>query len=91
MDKQTQDMLTKQVFKKAMTNPAKVFADPKDVLEDNRFSPEQKIKILDSWAVDANGLIRAESENMKPPVSEGKGASLLKSINKAIIQIESSH
>ncbi len=79
-----------KALKKAMTNPGKFFTSPDDVLTDDRFSPEEKIKILDSWSVDANGLIRAEEENMQADTSKPKAAQLLQHIGKTREKIESS-
>jgi len=84
----TQD---KTLFKKAMTDPAEVFDSPMELNNDNRFSPDQKRKILESWTVDAKALMRAESENMDSDTIEPKASNLLKLINKAELQINASH
>jgi hypothetical protein len=45
-------------------DPAKHFAAPRDVVADARLSIDEKRRILDSWAVDAQLLSVAEEENM---------------------------
>ena len=45
-------------------DPGKHFAAPRDVVSDRRLSVEEKRRILDSWAVDAQLLSVAEEENM---------------------------
>lgn len=79
-----------KLLKKAMIDPDRVFDNPSELLEDDRFSAEDKLKILDSWAVDANGLLRAEEENMTPDTVRPKAATLLQLINKTRMKIEES-
>jgi hypothetical protein len=45
-------------------DPCKHFAAPRDVVTDKRFTTEEKRRILDSWALDAQLLTVAEEENM---------------------------
>lgn len=84
----TQD---KTLFKKAMANPAEVFDSPMELSNDNRFSFDQKLKILESWALDEKALLRAESENMGSGTNKPKASSLLKIINNAKLQINASN
>ena len=51
-------------FEKALLNPAKEFAHPKDVLTEQSFTLEQKVKVLRHWEYDALELEVAEEENM---------------------------
>ena len=44
--------------------PDKFFAAPREVVADGRFTTDEKRRILESWAVDAQLLAVAEEENM---------------------------
>lgn len=46
-------------------DPTRYFPRPAAVLEDQRLSREQKRRILQSWALDADLINEAESENMR--------------------------
>lgn len=45
-------------------DPWEHFASPMDVVSDRRLSKDDKRKILESWALDAELLSKAEAENM---------------------------
>ncbi|HSD74201.1 MAG TPA: hypothetical protein VLB75_05485 [Steroidobacteraceae bacterium] len=45
-------------------DPWDYFVSPTDVVTDTRFTRGEKKKILDSWALDAELLSKAEAENM---------------------------
>ncbi len=45
-------------------DPWDYFVSPTDVLIDTRFTRDEKQKILESWALDAELLSKAEGENM---------------------------
>ncbi len=47
-----------------LKDPSKHFRAPRDVVCDARFSTEEKRRILDCWALDAQLLTVAEEENM---------------------------
>jgi len=51
-------------FEKALLNPAKEFAHPRDVLTEQSFTLEQKVKVLRHWEYDALERKVAEEENM---------------------------
>jgi hypothetical protein len=55
-------------------DPADYFAAPIDVVNDSRFTHDQKHRILESWALDAQLRSQAEAENMpgkdQPPLHE---------------------
>jgi hypothetical protein len=55
-------------------DPADYFAAPIDVVNDSRFTHEEKHRILESWALDAQLRSQAEAENMpgkdRPPLQE---------------------
>jgi len=46
-------------------DPTRYFSRPTDVLEDKRLSRDEKRRILQSWALDAQLIEEAESENMR--------------------------
>ena len=48
----------------AIRDPARHFARPCDVLDDETLTREQKRRILESWATDADLLAITDSENM---------------------------
>ena len=51
----------------AVRDPADHFASPMDVVRDARLSDDEKRKILEAWALDAELLSQAEAENMPGP------------------------
>ena len=51
-------------IEKAILVPHNFFATPKDVIQSENLSRDQKIKILRSWEYDARELEVAEEENM---------------------------
>jgi hypothetical protein len=55
-------------------DPADYFAAPIDVVNDSRFTNDEKHRILESWALDAQLRSQAEAENMpgkdRPPLQE---------------------
>ena len=55
-------------------DPADYFAAPIDVVNDSRFTHDEKHRILESWALDAQLRLQAEAENMpgkdRPPLQE---------------------
>ena len=48
-----------------LMDPSRYFSRPVEVLEDFRLNREQKRRILRSWALDAQLIDEAESENMR--------------------------
>jgi hypothetical protein len=48
----------------AVMDPTRYFARPGDVLDDPRLNRDEKRRILESWALDAELISAAESENM---------------------------
>lgn len=66
-------------------DPVKHFAAPRDVVMDNRLSTDEKRRILDSWALDAQLLTVAEEENMG-----GKDRPGLREVKLALLELEKS-
>ncbi|MGH8864727.1 MAG: hypothetical protein ACREVZ_08815 [Burkholderiales bacterium] len=49
----------------AVKDPTRYFSHPCDVLNDARLNRDEKRRILESWALDAELISEAESENMR--------------------------
>jgi hypothetical protein len=45
-------------------DPADYFGAPMDIVNDSRFTHDEKRRILESWALDAQLRSQAEAENM---------------------------
>lgn len=68
---------------KAKLDPASVFRAPKDVLQSQGLSPEDKKSIFLRWQEDAEALMRATGEGM-PPEGQWSPAELLLAVHEAI-------
>lgn len=68
-------------YEEALSNPASVFASPKNVLESD-LAREQKIRVLRQWEYDEREREVAEEENMG-----GGEADKLSGILKALDQL----
>jgi hypothetical protein len=68
-----------------LADPSAAFAQPQDVLADQRFSRAIKLKILRQWEQDARGLAVAEGEGML-----GGEESMLARVRHAIQNLEAS-
>jgi hypothetical protein len=66
-------------------DPVKHFGSPRDVVADRRFTTDEKRRILDSWALDAQLLTVAEEENMG-----GKDRPGLREVKLALLELEKS-
>ncbi len=64
-------------------DPAKHFRSPREVVADRRFKTEDKRRILESWALDAQLLAVAEAENMG-----GKDRPGLREVKLALLELE---
>jgi len=64
-------------------DPADCFAAPMDVVNDSRFSHDEKLRILESWALDAQLLSQAEAENMP-----GKDRPRLQEVHLALLELQ---
>ena len=67
----------------AIRDPANHFASPADVVNDLRFTPEEKQRILNAWALDAELLSQAEAENMP-----GKSPPRLREVKLALLELQ---
>jgi hypothetical protein len=65
-----------------VSNPADFFPSPMDVVNDSRFTHEEKHRILDSWSLDAQLRSQAEAENMP-----GKDRPRLQEVHLALLEL----
>jgi hypothetical protein len=66
-------------------DPVKHFRAPRDVVTDTSLSRDEKRRILDSWALDAQLLSVAEEENMA-----GQDRPGLREVKLALLELENS-
>jgi hypothetical protein len=64
-------------------DPVKHFRAPRDVVADTGYTRDEKRRILDSWALDAQLLEVAEEENMT-----GKDRPGLREVKLALLELE---
>jgi len=64
-------------------DPGKHFSSPREVVSDPTLSIEEKRRILDSWALDAQLLSVAEEENMGGADRPG-----LREVKLALLELE---
>ena len=64
-------------------DPADYFAAPIDVVNDSRFTHDEKHRILESWALDAQLRSQAEAENMP-----GKDRPRLQEVHLALLELQ---
>lgn len=69
-------------FEQVLQNPGAVYGNPAAVLQDPDLNDEEKLKILNSWEVDAREVLKAEEENMSPSDST-QSTDILQQINDA--------
>lgn len=66
-------MNDKDLYQRALSDPASVFSTPEAVVEDTRLSSRQKVEILSRWAYDFAELAVAEDEGMVAATGAGMG------------------
>jgi hypothetical protein len=76
---------TRIVIDDVLMDPSRYFSHPAEVLEDVRLSREQKRRILRSWALDAELIEEAESENMRGRPGDG---SQLREARLALLKLD---
>jgi len=60
-------------FEPLLTDVAKHFGRPQDILADGRFTRQQKLKLLEQWDYDLQLLMTASDENMPSGDSAATG------------------
>ncbi len=71
-------------IKEILADPGTHFETPKDVLNDDKLSKDEKITILESWIYDIEELNRAEEENM--PGDDN--TLLLQTLHEVLLQVK---
>jgi hypothetical protein len=66
-------------------DPWDYFVSPMDVVADMRFTHDEKKTILESWALDAELLSRAEAENM---AGQPGDRPRLQAVKHALLELE---
>ena len=66
-----------------LKDPAKHFAQPRDVVAADSYTHDEKRRILESWALDAQLLTVAEEENMGGSDRPG-----LREVKLALLELE---
>jgi hypothetical protein len=66
-------------------DPAKHYGAPREVVADARLTHEEKRRILESWALDAQLIAVADEENMAGPGRPG-----LRDVKLALLELERS-
>ena len=74
--------MTKSVVEKAIGDPSRLFPNPSAVLVAEDLSREEKIKVLQSWELDAKRLLESADENMTD--DHGRERNQLPEIQKAL-------
>lgn len=81
-------MMNNARFEDALTDVAKVFADPNDILGAEDLSHQQKVKLLRQWEFDLRENLVASEESMTSETTpEGQSAELLRGVRKALISM----
>ncbi len=79
--------MTKSVVGKAIADPSRMFPSPSAVLEAGDLSRAEKIKVLQSWELDARRLLESADENMTD--ERGREHNQLPEIQKALRALDS--
>lgn len=66
-------------------DPVKHFRAPREVVADKQLTREEKRRILESWALDAQLIAVADEENMSGPRRPG-----LREVKLALLELERS-
>lgn len=69
----------------AVKDPTRYFSRPAEVLDDSRLNRADKRRILESWALDAELISEAESENMRGRVDD---PSYLREAKLALLELD---
>jgi hypothetical protein len=81
-------MINNARFEDALTDVAKVYADPKEITGSDDLSHQQKVKLLRQWEFDLRENLVASEENMTAEnTPEGHSAELLRGVRKELISI----
>ena len=85
--------MDKKPFEDMLTDVAKHFAKPQDIVHDDRLTRPQKLKLLEQWDYDMQLLLTASEENMPSADggSTGGVAEQVKALRKAMADLGAAH
>lgn len=85
--------MDKKSFEDMLTDVAKHFAQPQDLVDDKDLTRPQKLKLLEQWDYDMQLLLTASEENMPAGDggSSGKVAETVKALRKAMADLGAAH
>ena len=75
-------------LEQAMKNPGRTFKNPQAVCDSRELTREQKQAVLTQWKQQLELEQTADSENMQAEGGAGKGADMLQSVSKALLQLQ---
>ena len=72
-------------YEQALMEPDECFSAPEEIIANNSYSNEQKLKLLEQWENDVKELMVAEGENMPKKTKNGSNpGEILGKIHKAM-------
>jgi hypothetical protein len=75
-------------FDDALTDVAKAYTHPEDIIGAEHLSHQQKVKLLKQWEFDLRENLVASEENMTNETTpEGHSAEMLRGVRKALLSI----
>ena len=80
-------MMNNARFDDALTDVAKIYAHPTDIVSADDLSHQQKVKLLRQWEFDLRENLVASEENMTATAPEGHSAELLRGVRKALLSL----
>ena len=80
-------MMNNARFDDALTDVAKIYAHPTDIVSADDLSHQQKVKLLRQWEFDLRENLVASEENMTAQAPEGHSAELLRGVRKALLSL----
>lgn len=82
-----------KTYEGMLTDVAKHFKKPHDIVVDDRFTRPQKVKLLEQWDYDMQLLLTASEENMPSGDggSTGAVAEQVKELRKAMTELGAAH
>jgi hypothetical protein len=88
LKQESEGIMNNARFEDALTDVAKVYAHPKDIIGAEDLSHQQKVKLLRQWEFDLRENLVASEENMTAEnIPEGQSAELLRGVRKALLSI----
>ncbi|HWT98666.1 MAG TPA: hypothetical protein VN229_13660 [Terriglobales bacterium] len=80
-------------FEPLLTDVAKHFGRPQDILADERFTRQQKLKLLEQWDYDLQLLMTASEENMPSgdDTSSGRTSEQVTELRQVLIELGAPH